>query len=164
MYNQKTVKMVTLNQIQDFLAPGKMAIAGVSRNPKKFGGSIFKELREKGFDLYPINPNAEEIQGVKCYKSVSEIPADVEHLLIVTPKYETELVAHAAVKKGVKMIWIQQQSETAEAVKTIEEAGIPLIYKKCIMMFADPVNSVHRFHRFLVKTFGGYPKLVYSAN
>jgi hypothetical protein len=156
--------MVTLNQIQDFLAPRKMAIAGASRNPKKFGGSVFQELREKGFELYPINPNAEEIQGVKCYKSVNELPADVEHLLILTPKYETELVAHAAVKKGIKMIWIQQQSETAVAVKTIEDAGIPIIYKKCIMMFADPVKSVHGFHRFLVKTFGGYPKLVFSAN
>jgi hypothetical protein len=156
--------MVTLNQIQDFLAPRKMAMAGVSRNPKKFGGAIFKELKEKGFELYPINPNAEEIQGVKCYKSVSDLPAEVEHLFIVTPKYETDVVARAAVSKGMKMVWIQQQSETPEAVKTIEEAGIPLIYKKCIMMFADPVKSVHGFHRFLVKTFGGYPKLIYSAN
>jgi hypothetical protein len=156
--------MVTLNQIQDFLAPRKMAMAGVSRNPKKFGGAIFKGLKEKGFELYPINPNAEEIQGVKCYKSVSDLPAEVEHLFIVTPKYETDVVARAAVSKGMKMVWIQQQSETPEAVKTIEEAGIPLIYKKCIMMFADPVKSVHGFHRFLVKTFGGYPKLIYSAN
>jgi predicted CoA-binding protein len=156
--------MVTLNEIQSFLAPRKMAVAGVSRNPKKFGGAIFKELIEKGFDMYPINPNAKEIQGQKCYKSVEELPADVEHLLIVTPKYETEVVARAAIRKGIKMIWIQQQSHTPEAVKVIEDAGIQLIHKKCIMMFASPVKSVHSFHRFFVKAFGGYPKLVYSAN
>jgi len=156
--------MVTLNEIQNFLAPRKMAVAGVSRNPKKFGGAIFKELIEKGFDLYPINPNAEEIQGQKCYKSVEELPADVEHLLIVTPKYETETIARAAVRKGINMIWIQQQSDTPEAVKVLEDAGIQLIHKKCIMMFASPVKSVHGFHRFFVKAFGGYPKLVYSAN
>ena len=156
--------MVTLNEINNFLAPRKMAIAGVSRNPKKFGGSIFKELKEKGFDLYPVNPNADEIQGIKCYKSVDDLPAEVEHLFIVTQKHETESVARAAIKKGVKMVWIQQQSDTPDAVKLIQEAGIPLIYKKCIMMFADPVKSVHGFHRFLVKTFGGYPKLVFSAN
>jgi predicted CoA-binding protein len=156
--------MVTLNEIQNFLAPQKMAIAGVSRNQKKFGGAVFKELKEKNFELYPINPNAEEIQGVKCYKSVDELPTDVEHLLIVTPKYETEIVALAAIKKGIKKIWIQQQSDTPEAVKVIEEAGIPLIHKKCIMMFADPVKSVHGFHRFFVKAFGGYPKLLYSSN
>ena len=156
--------MVTLNEIKNFLAPRKMAIAGVSRNPKKFGGSIFKELLEKGFELYPVNPNAEEIQGIKCYKSVDDLPEDVEHLFIVTQKHETESVARAAVKKGMKMVWIQQQSDTPEAVKLIQDAGIPLIYKKCIMMFADPVKSVHGFHRFLVKAFGSYPKLVFSAN
>lgn len=156
--------MVTLNEIQKFFAPRKIAIAGASRSTKKFGGSIFKELREKGFVLYPINPNADEIQGVKCYRSVDELPADVEHLFIVTPKEETESVAQAAIRKGMKMIWIQQKSDTPEAVKIIEEAGIPLIYKRCIMMFADPVKSVHAFHRFFVKAFGSYPKLVYSAN
>jgi uncharacterized protein len=156
--------MITLNEIQKFLEPRKFAIAGASRNLKKFGGSIFKELSDIGFELYPINPNTDEIQGVKCYKSVEELPSDVNHLLIVTPKYETEIIARAAVKKGIQMIWIQQESDTPEAVKIIEDAGIPLIYKKCIMMFASPVKSVHRFHRFLVKTFGGYPKLVFSAN
>lgn len=156
--------MVTLNEINNFLAPRKMAMAGVSRNPKKFGGAIFKELREKGFELYPINPNADEIQGVKCYRSVDDLPADVEHLFIVTQKHETDSVAQAAVKRGIKMVWIQQQSETPEAVKLLQEAEIPVIYKKCIMMFADPVKSVHGFHRFFVKAFGKYPKLVYSAN
>lgn len=156
--------MVTLNEIQTFLAPRKIAVAGASRNVKKFGGVIFKELREKGFVLYPVNPNAEEIQGVKCYKTVEDLPDDVEHLLIVTQKNETESVAKSAVKKGIKMIWIQQKSDTQEAINIIEEAGIPLIYKKCILMFADPVKSIHAFHRFFVKTFGGYPKLVYSAN
>lgn len=156
--------MVTLNEIQTFLAPRKIAVAGASRNVKKFGGVIFKELREKGFVLYPVNPNAEEIQGVKCYKTVEDLPDDVEHLLIVTQKNETESVAKSAVKKGIKMIWIQQKSDTPEAINIIEEAGIPLIYKKCILMFADPVKSIHAFHRFFVKTFGGYPKLVYSAN
>lgn len=156
--------MVTLNEIQKFLAPRKIAMAGASRNLKKFGGAIFKELKKKGFELYPVNPNTDVIQGVKCYKSVDELPEDVEHLFIVTSKEDTDFVAQAAIKKGIKMIWIQQKSDTPEAVKAIEEAGIPLIHKKCIMMFADPVKSVHGFHRFLVKTFGGYPKLAYSAN
>ncbi len=156
--------MTTLNEINKFLEPKKMAIAGVSRNPKKFGGAIFKELKEKGFDLYPINPNAIEIQGVKCYKSVEELPEHVSHLFIVTPRQETKNIAIAAVSRGIKMIWIQQKSDTPEAVKIIEDAGIPLIYKKCIMMFADPVQSFHKFHRFWVKTFGNYPKMVRSAN
>ncbi len=155
--------MTTLNEIQKFLQTRKFAVAGVSRNPKKFGGYIFKELRENGFDLCPVNPNAEVIQGVKCFKSVDELPADIEHLLIVTPKNETKEVALAAIKKGIKMIWIQQGSDTPEALEIIRESGIPLIHKKCIMMFADPVKGGHAFHRFFVKVFGQYPKLAYST-
>ncbi|NCB06532.1 MAG: CoA-binding protein [Bacteroidia bacterium] len=155
--------MTTLNEIRRFMEPRKMAMAGVSRDPKKFGGAIFKELREKGFELYPINPHADEIQGVPCYHSVEELPAGVTRLVIVTPKKETLDVAGAAVKKGMEMVWIQQKSDTPESVKMIEDAGIPLIHKKCIMMFSEPVKSVHGFHRFLVKTFGGYPKLVENS-
>ena len=156
--------MTTLNEIQKFLEPKKMAIAGASRNPKKFGGAVFKELKEKGFELYPVNPNADEIQGVKCYKSVADLPGDVSRLFIVTPKQETVAVVNAATVKGMKMIWIQQKSETPEAVKTVEDAGIPLIYNKCMFMFADPVKGPHNVHRFFVKLFGGYPKMIYSEN
>ena len=80
---------VTLNQINSFLVNRRMAIAGVSRNPKKFGGYVFNELKQKGFVLYPVNPNADEIQGVKCYKTLAELPDDIDRLLIVTPKHET---------------------------------------------------------------------------
>ncbi len=156
--------MTTLNEIQDFLEPKKFAVAGASRNPKKFGGSVFKELKEKGYELYPVNPHADEIQGIKCYHSIESLPGDVRHLFIVTPRQETAQIVNAAVKTGMKMIWIQQKSETPEAVKIVEDAGISLIYKKCIMMFADPVKGPHHVHRFFTKLFGGYPKMITSVN
>lgn len=152
--------MTTLNEIQKFLSHKKVAVAGASRNPKKFGGTVFKELKEKGFELYPINPNAVEIQGVKCYDSVESLPEEVQYLYIVTPRAETELIAKAAVKKGMRMVWIQQKSDTPEAVKAITEANISLIHKKCILMFVDPVKAPHNVHRFFSKLFGGYPKMV----
>ena len=155
--------MTTLNEIQKFLAEKKFAIAGVSRNEKKWGGAIFKELTGKGFELYPINPNADEIQGVKCYKSVKDLPDDVKHLHITTKKIETEAVVKDAIEKGIEMIWIQQGSQTPEAIEAAEKAGISLISKKCIMMFAEPVKSFHSFHRALVKFFGGYPKMVKTS-
>lgn len=156
--------MTSLNEIQKFLESKKIAIAGVSRNPKKFGGAVFKELKEKGYDLYPVNPNASEIQGVKCFESVSALPDDVDYLFIITPKAETAIVADAAVKKRMKMVWIQQKSDTPEAVKIIQDAGIPLIYKKCIMMYAEP-KGPHKVHEFLAKLFGAYPKMTApSAN
>lgn len=151
-------RVVSLNDIEKFLEPKKLALAGASRNPKKFGGAVLKELTEKGFEVYPINPNATEIQGIKCYASVADIPSDVKNLLVITPKKETAAVAEQAIQKGMERIWIQQMSETPEAVNAIDEAGIPLITKKCILMFAGPVEGPHKFHRFLIKLIGRYPK------
>lgn len=156
----KTKTTATLNEIQQFLAAKKLAVAGASRNPKKFGGSIIKDLKEKEFELFPVNPNADEIQDLKCYKTVADLPADVKHLLIVTPKTSTADVAKLAVEKKMEMVWIQQMSETPEAIAVLEESGIPFIQKKCIYMFANPVKGPHNFHRFLVKVFGLYPKKV----
>jgi len=60
--------------IEQFLAPKKIAIAGVSANTKKFGYAVFNELRQKGFEICPINPTRDEIEDVKCYHSVLDIP------------------------------------------------------------------------------------------
>lgn len=149
---------VTLNEINSFLYPEKLAVAGVSRNSKKFGNIVLKELVDKGFDVYPVNPDADTIRGHRCYHSVIDLPDDVKHLLIVTPKNQTQAVAEDAVRKGIKMVWIQQMSDTPEAIKTLTDAGIPHITGKCILMFADPVKGPHQFHRFLVKIVGRFPK------
>lgn len=151
---------VTLTEIQQFLEPKKMAVAGASRDPKKFGGVLIKNLKERGFDLYPVNPNAEEIQGMKCYKSLTDLPEDVKHLLMATPKSTSAEVARQAADKKMEMVWIQLMADTPEAVRIIVDAGIPLIHKKCIYMFAEPVKGPHNFHRFIVKVFGRYPKTV----
>jgi len=156
----KTKTTATLNEIQQFLAPKKLAVAGASRNPKKFGGTVIKDLKERGFELFPVNPNAEEIQGLKCFKTISDLPADVKHLLILTPKEKTLKTVNLAVQNKMKMVWIQQMSETPEAITVLKNSGIPFIQKKCIYMFADPVKGPHNFHRFLVKVFGRYPKKV----
>jgi uncharacterized protein len=150
--------MTKKESINQFLAPKKIAVAGVSRNSKKFGYEVFKELRQRGFDICPINPNADEIDGVKCYKSVTEIPAGYEKLFIVTPKNDTDIMLKQGIDKGIKHIWVQQMSNTNETAKIAKEAGVELIDKECIFMFAEPVNSVHKFHRFLWKVFGQLPK------
>ena len=144
--------------ISQFLAPKKMAIAGVSRNTKKFGYAIFNELRQKGFDICPVNPNADEIDGVKCYKSISELPAEFEKLFVVTPKNETDLILKQASEKGIKHIWVQQMSDSKETSRIAKENGIELIDKECIFMFAEPVTSVHKFHRLIWNIFGKMPR------
>lgn len=149
---------VNKKTIENFFLPRKIAVAGVSRNPKKFGYVIFSELVKKGFELFPVNPNTDEIDGVKCYRQVTELPSEVKSLLIATPKSETDNALRGAINKGIPNIWVQQMSETADTIKIAEEYQVELIHHKCIFMFAEPVGGVHKFHRAMVKLFGGLPK------
>lgn len=149
--------MATLKQIEDFLAAEPIAMAGVSRNPKKFGFTAFRELKEKGMNIIPVNPHAEEIHGVKTYPDIKSLPADVKGLLIMTRKGSTAGIVREAKEKGIKNIWIQQMSESPEALKELEGSDLNFIHGKCVMMFYKP-TSVHKFHGALVKFFGRWPK------
>jgi predicted CoA-binding protein len=150
--------MVTKMDIERFLEPRRLAIAGVSRNPKKFGHAVFQGLKKNGYTVYPINPNTAELQGEKCYAAVGDLPGDVKHLLIVTPKKDTDAVLREAIKKGITNVWVQQMSETAETARIAGESNVELISKKCIFMFANPVEGIHKFHRTVVGFFGRLPK------
>lgn len=149
--------MATLKQIENFLGAEPIAMAGVSRNPKKFGFTAFRELKEKGMNIIPVNPHADLIHGVKAFPDVKSLPGEVKSLLIMTRKGETAGIVKAAKEKGIKNIWIQQMSESEEALRELEGTDINYIHGKCIMMFYKP-NSIHKFHGTLVKLFGRWPK------
>lgn len=149
---------VTKTQINNFFEPRKLAIAGVSRNDQKFGNQLFKELRKKDYEVIPVNPNTEEIDGQKCYRSVEDLPADVKSLLITTPKKQTDEVLRCAINKGIPNIWIQQMSETENTIKIAEEYQKEIIFDKCVYMFAEPVSGFHKFHRTIMQIFGKMPK------
>lgn len=150
--------MGELKDINAFLSNKELAVAGVSRNKKKFGYSVFKELREKDYKVYPVNPNMDEIEGEKCYRSVKELPEKITHIHIVTPKKETVNTVHEAIDKGIKNIWIQQSSDTPEAIEIAKKHKINLISKRCILMYAQPVKGFHAFHRFIAGLFGARAK------
>ena len=149
--------MVTLKQIEDFLGSGPIAMAGVSRNPKKFGFAAFKELKEKGLNVLPVNPNAEEIHGSKVYHNIKSLPDDVKGLIVMTNKQQTAGVIREAKEKGIKNIWIQQMAETKEALQELEGSGINYITKECILMHYKP-HSIHKFHAAIRKFFRLFPK------
>jgi predicted CoA-binding protein len=150
--------MITRKKIDDFLRNKRLAIAGVSRNPKKFGHTVYRDLKENGYEVLAVNPVAESINGDPAFKTVSELPQDVRHLLILTPKQETDAVLREAINKGITNIWVQQMSETADTIRIAEEFNVELITGKCIYMFAEPVTGFHKFHRTLMKIFGRLPK------
>jgi predicted CoA-binding protein len=149
--------MVTLRQIDEFLASEPIAIAGVSRNPKKFGFAAFKELKEKGLNVIPVNPNADEIHGSKVYHDIKSLPDNVRGLIVMTGKDQTAGVIREAKAKGINQIWIQQMAESKEALKELEGSGINYITKECILMHYKP-HSIHKFHKGIRKFFRSFPK------
>jgi predicted CoA-binding protein len=145
-----------MKDVARFLSLEKYAIAGVSRDPKKFGQVMFKDLRKKGMDVVPINPNTDSIDGVKCYSSVKELPSDIRGVIFMTPKEETAAVVREAIDHGIKDLWIQQGAETKSLVEEFSQEDVNFIHNQCILMFWKP-NGVHSVHRFLKKIFGGLP-------
>jgi uncharacterized protein len=143
----------TSELIEKFLASNEIAIAGASRNSKKFGYKVFDILRTKGYKLYPVHPEAESLEGVNCYKSAADIPQNVRHLYVVTPQHATDKIIESAVERGYDMIWMQQKSETPNSVKLAKSKGIDVVTDKCMFMYVDPKGG-HAFHRFFVKLFG----------
>jgi hypothetical protein len=149
--------MATLRQIEEFLGSEPIAMAGVSRNPKKFGFAAFKELKEKGMNVIPVNPHAEEIHGTKVYHDIKSLPDNVGGLIIMTGKDQTAGVIREAKEKGIKQIWIQQMAENKDVLKELEGSGINYITKECILMHYKP-HSIHKFHAAIRKFFRTFPR------
>lgn len=149
--------MSKLQQINDFIASGPVAMAGVSRNPRKFGFAAFRELKQKGMDIIPVNPFATEIHGTKVYPDIKSLPDNVKGLIVMTSKDKTLSVVREARDKGIKNIWIQKNAGTGKEMIELEGSGINLITGECILMFYKP-DGVHKFHVALKKFFRRYPK------
>jgi hypothetical protein len=149
--------MASLKQIEEFMAATPVAFVGVSRNPKKFGQAAFKELKEKGLDVIPVNPLADEILGVKTYRDVKSLPAEVKGVIIMTRKDQTAGVVREARERGIRNIWIQQMADSREALKDLEGSDINYVTGECILMHYKP-HSIHKFHKTLRKIFGLFPK------
>jgi predicted CoA-binding protein len=146
-----------LTTINDFLSPKSFALIGLSRDSKKFSRSVFKELRAKGYEIYPVNPKMDDVEGVKCYHDIADLPETVKHGLFMTPKSNTAGAVDLAIHHGFTHIWLQQGTETKEAIESAKEHGVKLISGACIMMHSNP-GGVHKVHRFLSKLFGTFPK------
>lgn len=149
--------MTTLKQINEFLDSEPIALVGVSRNPKKFGYAAYKELKDKGMNIIPINPETDEIMGDKTFRNVTRLPSEVKGIIILTKKDQTASVIRDAKEKGIKQIWIQQMADSPEALEELKDSDINYITGECILMHYKP-HSIHKFHGVLKKFFGRFPK------
>ena len=142
--------------IQPFTHPGKLALVGASDKPKSFGSIAYAILKQRGYELYPVNPNYQRVAGDRCYRSISELPNGIESaVFMLAPDAAAQAVAEAKTK-GIRHIWFQQGGKYDAAIRAATDAGIEVVSKKCILMYAGEVTGVHAFHRFLTRLFGSY--------
>jgi len=150
--------MTKKQMIDDFIAQKEIAIVGCSRDSKKFGSYVLKELKGKGYNLHPVHRELKELDGYICYSSLNQLPDHVKTLILITPSDQTEVLVKEAADKGIQRIWMQQGAESKNAIRYCVENNISHVAGECIMMFAEPVNSIHKVHRFISKLIGKYPK------
>ena len=110
------------------------AVVGVSRNPEKYGHKVYKDLKEAGYKVYPINPNASRILGDKCYPNLESLPEKPDVVTIVVPPKVTEKIVEECKKLGIKKIWMQPGSESETAIQLCRDSGIKVIHGVCIMI------------------------------
>lgn len=136
--------MSTFNtKAKEFLAQERIAVAGVSRaKTDAAANGIYKKLRDSGHQVFPINPNAEEIDGDTCYPNVQSIPGGVDGVVIVTRPELTEKIVEDCVEAGVPRVWMHNNtfmdsSVSESAVETCRENDIVIIDGGCPMMFLE---------------------------
>jgi predicted CoA-binding protein len=144
---------------QEILAQRTLAIVGVSRSGKKFGNAIRRELKAKGYTVHAVHPQAERIEGDPCYPSLSALPEKVGAVVICVNPAQCEQVVHQAHEAGIMKVWIQQGADSYAAVRYCENHEMTVVHGQCIMMFAEPVQSFHGFHRWVWKLIGKYPSV-----
>jgi len=142
--------------VQDFISSKRIAVVGASRQGNKFGNEIAKELKARDYEVFIVHPEAQEIGGETCYPNLAALQGKADAVLICVPPKAAEQVVQDAVAAGIKNIWLQQGAQSPEAVAAAQKAGITPVEGKCVLMYAEPVTSFHRFHRWFWKLIKQY--------
>ena len=154
--------MSSLETIQDFLAQKRIAVVGVSRNPKDFNSTLFRDLRKAGYDAVPVNPQVAEVDGVRCFDRVQAIAPPVDGVLIMTPRNVTDAIARDCVEAGVNRVWMYRAAGpgavSESAAELCAQNGIRVVAGGCPYMFLPNPVWFHRMHRGLLKLVGKFPK------
>ncbi len=122
------------DQITEFINKRVWAVVGASHDPAKFGNKIVYDLHNAGYTVYPINPKRGEIDGLKVYPSLADLPEKPDVVDIVVPPAVTEKVIRQVKELGLPRVWMQPGSESEDAIRFCEENGIAAVYHACAML------------------------------
>jgi predicted CoA-binding protein len=148
--------------VEEFLKGDRLAVAGVSRDGKQPANAIFRRLTDSGFEVFPVNPKAEEVEGVRCFPDVLSLPESVHGIVVATPPSASVRVVKEAGEKGVDHVWFHRSFGTGsvsdEAVQACHGLGIQCIVGGCPMMFCEPVDIAHKCMKWWLQRKGRVPR------
>jgi uncharacterized protein len=136
----------------DFLSHKKLALVRLSAQTQVMG-DMKKELVRKGYQIPIVYLNAGESDP-----TIDSVKDVVEGAIISVPKSECEGAVREAIEAGIPRLWLQSGCDSKEALALCEEKGVPVIHGACVLMYAQPVQSIHSFHRGLWKVLGQLQK------
>ena len=148
-----------------FLANKRIAVTGVSRSPKDHGSNtVYKRLRDRGYEVFAVNPNADEVEGDRCYHDLKDIPGGVEAVVIATRPEAAEATMQECAELGIKQTWMHRAfgkgSVCDEATVYGRDHGITVIDGGCPLMFEPTADFAHKIMRFVYTRNGNVPKTV----
>ena len=145
--------MTTVNEAAAaFLAKRRVAVTGVSRTPKTHGSNtIYRRLRERGYEVFAVNPNAEQVEGDRAYPDLSSIPGGVEAVVIATRPEIAETAMQECAQLGIEHVWMHwgagASSVSPAATAYGREHGIAVIDGGCPLMFGQTADFGHKVMR-----------------
>jgi len=149
----------------EFLACKRVAVTGVSRKPASHGSNVvYKRLRDRGYQVFAVNPNASEVEGDRAYSDLHSIPGGVEAVVIGTRPERADATMRECVELGIEHVWMHRGpgggsvSETATAYG--REHGIAVIDGGCPCMFGPTADRGHAAMRVLFTLTGAVPRRV----
>ena len=150
---------------RDFLDQKRIAVTGVSRNPEGHGGNtVYQRLRERGYQVFAVNPHAESVEGDRAYPSLSAIPEGVDAVVIGTSPQHADDTMHEAVDLGITRVWMHRSfgggSVSPTATTYGRDHGVTVIDGGCPLMFGAASDGGHRFMCRMMKLTGKVPRKV----
>jgi predicted CoA-binding protein len=120
-------------KIMDILSMKTIAVIGMSKNSSKAAHHVPKYLIDHGYDVTPVNPNADIILEKQCYDSISEIKGHVDIIDVFRPSDQISSIIRNCIAKKPKVIWLQEGIHDSESEELARQAGITVIFNRCML-------------------------------
>lgn len=147
-----TAKTRVPGLVAEFLRGRRIAVAGVSRGKESAANPVFRKLRDCGYETIPVNPNAAEVEGVRCYPDLGSVPGELDGVVVATHPDASLEVVRQAIERKVPRVWFHRSfgagSVSEAAVRECEAKGLPCIVGGCPLMYREPVDLAHRCMRW----------------